>query len=337
MTRFARLLIGALLVCALAVPDADARSRRRRPRRAPKPAAAAATATQPADAAASAAPDTAEAQAERGAKPEKPPRSVTHYDARLFGPDLPLGTILARAGLELADGKVPEPRIVILKAQRRLELWSGDLLVKVYRAQLGSRPGGDKVKVKDGRTPEGEYAICKHQGSRYHRGLLLNYPNRKDVERGREQGLVTDEQAAEIDAAVMQGRCPPQNTRLGGFIMIHGQSPDLTSALTRAQRKGDLTVRKGHVMGDGDPANLSEVWDWTQGCVALLNPDIRELYDLLPDGTPVEIRPSGDAVAPHSLATLAELVKARPPRPAPPPALAAAPVAPERKRPIGIH
>jgi murein L,D-transpeptidase YafK len=31
--------------------------------------------------------------------------------------------------------------------------------------------------------------------------------------------------------------------------------------------------------------------DWTVGCVALTNPEIEELYRIVPDGTPIEIRP----------------------------------------------
>ncbi len=31
--------------------------------------------------------------------------------------------------------------------------------------------------------------------------------------------------------------------------------------------------------------------DWTVGCVAVTNPEIEELYRIVPDGTPIEIRP----------------------------------------------
>jgi lipoprotein-anchoring transpeptidase ErfK/SrfK len=30
--------------------------------------------------------------------------------------------------------------------------------------------------------------------------------------------------------------------------------------------------------------------DWTDGCIALTNAEIEELWDLVPDGTPIEIR-----------------------------------------------
>jgi tetratricopeptide (TPR) repeat protein len=54
----------------------------------------------------------------------------------------------------------------------------------------------------------------------------------------------------------------------GGDIMIHGAKNDLT--------------RSG-----GSPNAI----DWTEGCIAVTNPEIEEIARLVPDGTPVEIRP----------------------------------------------
>ena len=31
--------------------------------------------------------------------------------------------------------------------------------------------------------------------------------------------------------------------------------------------------------------------DWTMGCIAVTNEDAEELYELVPIGTPIEIRP----------------------------------------------
>jgi len=31
--------------------------------------------------------------------------------------------------------------------------------------------------------------------------------------------------------------------------------------------------------------------DWTGGCIALANSEVEELWQLVPDGTPIEIRP----------------------------------------------
>jgi lipoprotein-anchoring transpeptidase ErfK/SrfK len=56
----------------------------------------------------------------------------------------------------------------------------------------------------------------------------------------------------------------------GGMIMIHGQpNRARNSALQQAVAQED----------------------WTQGCIAVSNPAIEELWRLIPDGTPIEIRP----------------------------------------------
>lgn len=59
--------------------------------------------------------------------------------------------------------------------------------------------------------------------------------------------------------AASQGRSP------GGNIFLHGQ-PN--------------AMRVGRVPGD-----------WTDGCIALSNEEIEELWGAIPDGTPIEIRP----------------------------------------------
>ena len=65
--------------------------------------------------------------------------------------------------------------------------------------------------------------------------------------------------AADRAYAAAQGRPP------GGLIFIHGQPNAL---------------RDGRVEGD-----------WTDGCIALSNAEIEELWALVGDGTPIEIRP----------------------------------------------
>jgi murein L,D-transpeptidase YafK len=56
-----------------------------------------------------------------------------------------------------------------------------------------------------------------------------------------------------------------QGRSAGGMIMIHGQPNDWPA---------------GRVPGD-----------WTDGCIALANEEIEALWDAVPDGTPIEIRP----------------------------------------------
>jgi murein L,D-transpeptidase YafK len=152
-----------------------------------------------------------------------------------------------------------EPRVVVEKGARRLRLYAGGELVRVRRVALGFEPEGDKVRQGDGRTPEGDYKVCmKNPKSSFYLSLGLTYPNAEDAERGLRDGLITRAQHRGITNALTAGRCPPWNTALGGEIFIHGG-------------------------GTGR--------DWTFGCVALENPEIKELFDTLPAGTPVRILP----------------------------------------------
>jgi hypothetical protein len=150
-----------------------------------------------------------------------------------------------------------EPRVVVEKGARRLRLYAGGELLRVRRVALGFEPAGDKVKQGDGRTPEGDFYVCmKNERSRFYLSLGLSYPNEEDAARGLRDGLITKATAAGIVRAVRAGRCPAWNTALGGEIFIHG---------------GGATS------------------DWTLGCVALENPEIKELFDVIPTGTPVRI------------------------------------------------
>ncbi|HWS85537.1 MAG TPA: L,D-transpeptidase [Pyrinomonadaceae bacterium] len=150
-------------------------------------------------------------------------------------------------------------RVVVEKGARRLRLYAGGELVRVRRVALGFTPEGDKVRQGDGRTPEGEFQVCmKNPKSSFYLSLGLTYPNAEDAERGLRDGLITRAQHKGITRALAGGRCPPWNTALGGEIFIHG----------------------------GGTAS-----DWTFGCVALENPEIKELFDALPAGTPVRILP----------------------------------------------
>ena len=152
-----------------------------------------------------------------------------------------------------------KPRIVVKKSQRQLLLFSADKLVRTYRIGLGSSPTGDKVRQGDRRTPEGDfYIFTKNDKSAYYLSLGVSYPNAVHAQRGLRDGLITKAQYDAIMRALAAKKGPPQNTPLGGDIYIHGNG---------AQS------------------------DWTWGCAALENDDIRELFDAVGVGTPVRIEP----------------------------------------------
>ncbi len=152
-----------------------------------------------------------------------------------------------------------DPAVVIEKQRRALTVYSAGAPVKTYLVALGREPVGDKEVEGDGRTPEGEFYVCmKNPESRYHRALGLSYPNDEDAGRGLAAGLITSREHRQILEANRHFTQPPWKTALGGEIMIHGA--------------GTLS-------------------DWTQGCIALDDPDVAELFDALPLGTPITIVP----------------------------------------------
>lgn len=145
------------------------------------------------------------------------------------------------------------------KRARTLVVLADGQVVRSYRVSLGSHPLGTKHEAGDGRTAEGQYDIrVRNPASRFYRSLGISYPGPDDALRGLEAGLISDSDYRRIMAAHAAGEVPPWDTRLGGALFIHG---------------GGAT------------------FDWTDGCVALDDADMRELFDMIDEGTQVEIRP----------------------------------------------
>lgn len=156
-------------------------------------------------------------------------------------------------------GELKDPQIIVRKKRRALEVYDGDKLIKTFTVVLGFAPSGDKEIEGDGKTPEGEfYVFTKNAESKFHLSLGLSYPSKEDATRGLAVGVITRSERDEIVSAVDNKTMPPQKTALGGEIYIHG---------------GGIES------------------DWTQGCVALGNEEIEELFGAIPVGTQVTIKP----------------------------------------------
>ncbi|MEO5859184.1 MAG: L,D-transpeptidase family protein, partial [Pyrinomonadaceae bacterium] len=152
-----------------------------------------------------------------------------------------------------------EPRLVISKSKRTLTVFSGEKRIKSYKIVLGFDPKGDKEIEGDGRTPEGDfYVFTKNPESRFHLSLGVSYPGKEDAERGLKNTLISQAEHDEILAAIAEQRMPFQKTKLGGEIYIHG----------------------------GGTAS-----DWTDGCVALDNDQMTDLFNAIPVGAKVTINP----------------------------------------------
>lgn len=160
-------------------------------------------------------------------------------------------------------------RILVKKGERRLYLYASnggkERLARTYTIALGNHPTGSKRRQGDGATPEGDYYIThKNERSNYYLSLGVSYPNIADADRGLKDGLITRAEHQTIVNSIHSMGKPPQNTMLGGDIFIHG---------------------------GGTGKLFGTIKDWTLGCVALENKDIKELFDTIPVKTPVKIVP----------------------------------------------
>ena len=98
-------------------------------------------------------------------------------------------------------GQPPIDRVLINKAERRLQIISEGRVLHEYRIALGRQPVGPKRQQGDQRTPEGIYTIdWRHESPQYNLSLHLDYPNLKDRMASYEAGIEDP----------------------GGMIMIHG-------------------------------------------------------------------------------------------------------------------
>jgi len=198
---------------------------------------------------------TASPEAEQSTGPQAEREDiVADSERRVAKPPPTLGRIGGTLPQTLVD-----PRLLAEKSRRTLTVFSDGMPVKTYRIALGAESVSPKMREGDGRTPEGAYFVCvKNSESRYTLALGLSYPAEVDAERGIREKLISKRERRTIVDAVRRYRKPPWNTKLGGEIMIHGGGTQS---------------------------------DWTQGCLALSDADVRELYPRIPLGTEVEIRP----------------------------------------------
>lgn len=154
---------------------------------------------------------------------------------------------------------IVNPEIYVYKEKRRLYVIQSNVMVRDYPIGLGFNPVGDKEIEGDGRTPEGDFIICrKDPASRFHKALVLNYPDRKHAERALFAGILSPPEFKEILTAAERKAEPPSSVKLGGQLCVHAGGA---------------------------------YKDWTQGSIALYNSDMEELFKIASTGTPVHIRP----------------------------------------------
>jgi len=65
----------------------------------------------------------------------------------------------------------------------------------------------------------------------------------------------------------------------------------IAAARLRGEPPGGLVMIHGLPNGQGWFGRLHRASDWTNGCIAVTNDEIEELWRVVPNGTPIEVQP----------------------------------------------
>ena len=100
--------------------------------------------------------------------------------------------------------------IIVDKFSRKCYIYQNGIKKYEFEVELGKNWIGDKVIKGDNATPEGSYSIVnkiKGSNTKYHKALLINYPNAEDLDSFKQEKL--------------KGTLPA-SAKIGGSIEIHG-------------------------------------------------------------------------------------------------------------------
>lgn len=161
---------------------------------------------------------------------------------------------------------MPDPWILVdTKSHTLSVLRGGQLLHQFDNVSIG-RGGFSIDRMRgDGTTPLGTFRIDRiHPSSRFHVFFGIDFPRPEHARRAFDAGRIDAQDYERIVAAFEENEPPPQDTPLGGQLGIHGLGA------------GDLKVH--------------DAFNWTEGCIALTNEQIRRLSRWIRVGTRVEVR-----------------------------------------------
>jgi murein L,D-transpeptidase YafK len=150
-------------------------------------------------------------------------------------------------------------------AKREMRIVRDDQVLATFNPVSVGRWGVSEEKRRgDGKTPLGEYRIAWVQSSgEFGPFLGLDYPSLARAEKGLAANEITQAEFDAISEAHATHRVPPQDTRLGGFIGIHG-------------------------LGSADP-QIHRDLNWTMGCIAVTNTEMQGLLKWAGVGTIVKV------------------------------------------------
>ena len=152
-----------------------------------------------------------------------------------------------------------QPRVAARTIERRSALYADYLIVDKSERLLVAYNGGEPIRV--------------------YRGLQFG-----DAPRGHKR-FEGDERTPE-GVYTVHTRNPNSSFHLSLRIDYPNSRDRAFAAQYGRSAGGDIFIH-----GQPNGANRRMRGDWTDGCIALTNAEIEELWTLVPDGTPIEIRP----------------------------------------------
>lgn len=151
--------------------------------------------------------------------------------------------------------------VKVYKSKHRMDMLFEGHIVKSYHVMLGKGGRGPKVKEGDSLVPEGKYILDeKNPYSKYFRSIHINYPSPEDIERAERDGV-------DPGKDVFLHGLPNDFNKISDWLKKH-----------HLEKFGEKIIRKVMIL-----------FDWTQGCVALKDHDMDEVFNQFDGPTPITI------------------------------------------------
>jgi len=142
--------------------------------------------------------------------------------------------------------------IIVDKSDYELKVYDEEGWYATFPVVFGSKDLRDKMREGDKRTPDGQFkVILKKIHDKWGPELLPDYPNEDSYRKFNER---------------RSSGIIPSSARIGGGIAIHATRPE-------------------------EEWTVDNYYNWTDGCVSVKYTEMKELYEVIPLGTPVTIQP----------------------------------------------
>ena len=166
-------------------------------------------------------------------------------------------------GMPASHAEDSDISLAIDTKELTLAVRQGESVIEVFEnIAIGSNGATWDKQLGDEKTPLGNFRVMEvRKSERFVMFIAIDYPNLDHVRRAWESKRIAPGEYSALISALRDNGLPPQNTRLGGHLGIHG-------------------------LGEGDPY-VHDNFNWTNGCIALGNAQLARLLTWVRPGTPV--------------------------------------------------